>query len=198
VSGISLAKVQVMACKGELDWLCKCLSLDQLLWITTNFSDLTVDEIRDRFDLACCVRPQPAAPNPNVRPACLDSLLTALCGDTAQAALAAADHALDAIMAVPTLVTNPVVKQLASLITIAIDAAQMACTNKQMTLGLARMICSASSLALRIVPEGGAALIPLLGPVGALFNMQGIGDAIKQCCADPSIQAAALPEWWTV
>jgi len=194
--GIGLGKVQVLACQGKLDWLCKCLTLEQILWLLHNFDDLTDEGIADRYTLACCVSKKSAGDgnDPAATSVCVQKLLDSICSPAGRDRLRMAKVAVDALRAVPGLGDFPITRKALDIAALAIDALEMACENKKTTNGAARMACSAREALLKVAGEA-SPFAPLAKPVLQFFNDGDLGKAIDSCCADPLIKAAVLPDW---
>jgi len=197
---ITESKVRLMGCKHELDWLCKCITSTQLVWLIRNFGGLPDGTIVDYYDIACCMSKMTAKHEggevtPATTSACVKQLLDAVCSPDGRTGMKVASAAASVILAMPGLGDFPITKTVATLLKIAIGVIEVACEKQEMTASAAKIVCASTDALDKLVKAGGA--IPqLAGPIIAFYELAGVKKAIASCCSDPGLQNVPLPDWW--
>jgi len=195
---VTLGKVQVLACRGELDWLCKCLTKDQVFWLLNNFGDLTTEEVSERYDLACCmaqrnVKPPPGVPAPApTTPDCVTKMLDRVCTPEGRKLLGEIDKMLDVLALMPGIDALPITKRTIQVLSIAIDAVEMACDNKAMSPVVAKMLCHAVTQA---TGQNAGPAEPLMLPLRGLLNTDFFKKSVLECCNSPGLKDIVIPDW---
>jgi len=198
---ITESRVRLMGCRHELDWMCKCITSAQLVWLVRNFGDLSDETIIDYYDIACCMSKLTAGAQgvegggTQQVNACVDRLLTAVCSPDGRTAMKIAGTAAKMILAMPGLGDFPITKRVATMVMIAIGLIEVACDQKQLTGSAARVVCASVDALDTLIKQGGA-IAQLAGPITAFYALTTVKEAIAGCCQDPGLQAIPLPDWW--
>lgn len=208
---ITLGKTQVLACRGELDWLCRCepgkppLSPERIQQLINWFSGMSQAEIADRYTLICCAVKARATTQPGqpggaaAADACARNLLDKLCSTEGKARITAARIAVAAMRAVISADPRafPITRAALALVAAALDAIDVACSKGQLSHEAARMVCGAALGAAKLGTEGVLSSV-LSKPVDLLFGEPNIAAAIRSCCQNEIIAQADIPDWMVV
>lgn len=192
---------------GELNFMCCVQSVEQLKELARLLDGASKDDLEFLYKMicSCSITTTTGGKTPGVPPGtssepgdvCIKKLRDAICKEWVTDAVSIAQLGLTAAGALANI--NPKLKRVVIGCAAALAAFEAACASETLDLTVVHGLCSVVEKLKEWKTLTGVVMVCLL-PVMGLFGLlgaTGAGVAINECCSNPKVASAALPDWAT-